>query len=374
MPEKHLHVISFDIPYPPRYGGVIDVFYKIKALKNESVKIHLHCFEYGRGEKGKLEQYCETVNYYERNTSIIKHFSLKPYIVNSRISGELVQNLLKDNHPVLFEGLHTCGILDDTRLKNRFKIFRESNIEHQYYCQLCKSEKNIFKKIFFLIEAMKLKSFESVVRKADLFLVVSKEDEKYFKEKYSANKVVYLPSFHQNNEVNSLTGFGDYVLYHGNLSVPENTSGAEYIINIFKELNIKLVIAGLNPPDFLKDKIADFKNIELFANPSDEEMNKLIKNAQINFLITFQGTGLKLKLLNVLFSGRHCLVNPEMLAGTGLDNLCEIRNSGKEFMSAIKELMKKEFTKEEIEKRKQILGKNFSNSENVKLLIDFIPC
>ncbi len=32
MPDKYLHIISFDIPYPPNYGGVIDVFYKLKAL------------------------------------------------------------------------------------------------------------------------------------------------------------------------------------------------------------------------------------------------------------------------------------------------------------------------------------------------------
>ena len=27
--QKKLHIISFDIPYPPTYGGVIDVFFKI---------------------------------------------------------------------------------------------------------------------------------------------------------------------------------------------------------------------------------------------------------------------------------------------------------------------------------------------------------
>lgn len=32
MDEKRLHIISFNIPYPPNYGGVIDVFYKLEAL------------------------------------------------------------------------------------------------------------------------------------------------------------------------------------------------------------------------------------------------------------------------------------------------------------------------------------------------------
>ena len=27
-----LHLVSFDVPYPPDYGGVIDVYNKIKTL------------------------------------------------------------------------------------------------------------------------------------------------------------------------------------------------------------------------------------------------------------------------------------------------------------------------------------------------------
>jgi hypothetical protein len=52
--EKHLHIISFDVPYPANYGGVIDVFYKLKNLHKAGVKIILHCFEYGRGEQKEL--------------------------------------------------------------------------------------------------------------------------------------------------------------------------------------------------------------------------------------------------------------------------------------------------------------------------------
>ena len=30
--DHHLHIIAFNVPYPANYGGVIDVFYRIKAL------------------------------------------------------------------------------------------------------------------------------------------------------------------------------------------------------------------------------------------------------------------------------------------------------------------------------------------------------
>ena len=64
MSEIYLHIISFDVPYPPSYGGVIDVFYKIKAFYEAGIKIHLHCFEYGRGKAAELEGLCESVSYY----------------------------------------------------------------------------------------------------------------------------------------------------------------------------------------------------------------------------------------------------------------------------------------------------------------------
>ena len=37
MPDKHLHIVSFSIPYPANYGGVIDVFYKLVALHKAGI-------------------------------------------------------------------------------------------------------------------------------------------------------------------------------------------------------------------------------------------------------------------------------------------------------------------------------------------------
>ncbi|MFL5752959.1 MAG: glycosyltransferase family 1 protein, partial [Bacteroidia bacterium] len=82
--QTAINIVSFDVPFPANYGGVIDVFYKIKALHGAGVKIILHCFEYGRGEKPDLNSYCEEVHYYRRDTSFRNHFSKLPYIVASR--------------------------------------------------------------------------------------------------------------------------------------------------------------------------------------------------------------------------------------------------------------------------------------------------
>jgi hypothetical protein len=158
--NNHLHIISFDVPYPANYGGVIDVFYKLKNLSKKGIGIYLHCFEYGRGKQPELLKYCEKVFYYKRNTSFLNHLNKLPFIIKSRMSEELIANLSLDNYPILFEGLHTCGILYNPKLKDRYKIYRESNIEHHYYQHLAKAEKSNWKKMYFLREAKKLAAFE----------------------------------------------------------------------------------------------------------------------------------------------------------------------------------------------------------------------
>ena len=53
-------------------------------------------------------------------------------------------------------------------------------------------------------------------------------------------------------------------------------------------------------------------------------MQDLISKAQVNILPSFNCTGVKLKLLNALFNGRHCIVNQDAVEGTGLESTCHI--------------------------------------------------
>ncbi|MCD4790128.1 MAG: glycosyltransferase family 1 protein [Bacteroidales bacterium] len=371
MPDKYLHIVSFDIPYPPNYGGVIDVFYKLKALHKKGIKIILHCYEYeGRNRNDELKKYCKEVFYYPRILGLISALSLKPYIVSSRRSEKLINNLLKDDYPILFEGLHSCYYINDKRLKNRFKIYRESNIEHRYYFSLCKVDKNTFKKLYFLFASIKLRLYQKVLKHASLMLVVSEKDTEYLGKHFPENKVEYLPSFHANEKVESKTGKGDYALYNGNIEVPENAHAVSYLINgVFNDLNIPLVVAGMNPPQYIQKLSSEHPNVKIIANPDDEQMFDLIRNAHVNILVTFQATGLKLKLLNTLYKGRYCLVNDKMLNGTNLNNLCEIGNTPAGLKEKLKTLFKQNFEEDQISLREKTLNKYYSNEMNAEKLI-----
>jgi hypothetical protein len=374
MSDKSLHIIAFDIPYPPNYGGVIDVWYKLKFLHRKGVKIILHCFEYpGREQSDKLNDYCEKVYYYPRLLGLRSVFSFKPYIVTSRRSGDLITNLMKDNHPILFEGLHSCYYINDKRLKGRFLIYRESNIEHHYYYSLFKVDKKIINKLYFLFASIKLRMYQRVLRHASLMLAVSQNDAEYLQKRFPANKVVYLPSFHANENIESLTGSGDYALYNGNIEVPENAHSVFYLINeVFNDTDIPLVIAGMKPPEHIIKLASGKRNIKIIANPGDKEMFDIIRNAHVNILVTFQATGLKLKLLNTLYNGRFCLVNDKMLNGTGLDDLCITANTAFEQKENLKELFTKKFEEESITRRHEVLNDRYSNEKNAEKLIGMI--
>jgi glycosyltransferase involved in cell wall biosynthesis len=374
MPDKHLHIISFDIPYPPNYGGVIDVFYKIKTLHRLGVKIHLHCFEYpGRDRSPELNTICEEVLYYPRRTGLRSAFSLAPYIVTSRKSEDLMVNLLKDDYPVLFEGLHSCYYINDPRLKNRFKIYRESNIEHRYYFNLFKVDVNLKNRLYFLAASAKLRLYQKVLRHADLMLAVSQHDTDYLQQHFPGKSVHHLPSFHANDHVSILPGKGDYALYHGNIEVPENEYAATYLITkVFEGLDIPLIIAGMKPREKFKKLAGSYQDVLLIPNPDDDKMFDLIRNAQVNILVTFQATGLKLKLLNTLYNGRFCLVNEAMTKGTSLESLCETGNTTEELQSRLKDLFKEEFTISEANRRAEYLKERYDNNVNGQKMIGLI--
>ena len=63
-----LHVVSFQVPFPPDYGGLIDVYYKLKALKEAGYSVVLHTYRYGVDEQPDLLKVADTVYYYERLT------------------------------------------------------------------------------------------------------------------------------------------------------------------------------------------------------------------------------------------------------------------------------------------------------------------
>ena len=101
-------------------------------------------------------------------------------------------------------------------------------------------------------------------------------------------------------------------------------------------------------------------------------MIELLRNAQVNILVTNQPTGLKLKLLNALYNGRFCLVNSDMVKGTSLESLCVVADEPEEMIAEIKRLMEEDFTEEDIEERDNQMRQLYDNEANAQKIIQAI--
>ena len=375
MRNKKIHIVSFAIPYPPNYGGVIDVFYKIKALKEAGYSIILHCFKYDERQPSEvLNQYCLEVNYYARQTHWKNAIGTTPYIMSSRHNKTLINRLIKDDYPIILEGLHTASIANEKSLKNRKIAIRMHNIEWDYYAHLATQENNWFKKLYFKIESLRLKQAQSILSKVDkVFTIAPKEQEELVK---LYDNCTYLPAFHSNTLVSIKDGIGDYILYHGNLTVPENRAALDFIIYeivVQQKLTEKLVIAGNGEERHIKKyKALNLPNVTFKLKPSAQEMKDLISNAQINLLVTFQNTGIKLKLLNALFNGRHVIVNPQMVEATGLEPICTIVSQTNRFKKEIEQLMDIEVGGTQKLTRKKYLNKKFSNAASAAIISEWL--
>lgn len=369
---KQLHIVSFDVPFPPNYGGVIDVFYKIKALHKLGVKIQLHTYDYGRGKATELEEYCENVYYYNRNNSLLHVFSKLPFIVCSRNNKTLISNLKLDNQPILFEGMHTTFMLLKENFTHRTIFIRMHNIEDQYYDGLAKSEKNWVKKLFFKLEAKKLRKYESILQKADKILTISPNEQAYFVKKYG-NKATYIPVFHKNEKIKELSAKGKYGLYHGDLRVSDNVKSVRFLIKVFKKLPHKLIIASSFADKNTLQKIKKYANIEFELLKSDDQnqLSDLFENAHVNVLPTFQKTGIKLKLIHALYESRFCLVTKEMTEDTGLCKLCTTANTKKDYSKAVNLLFEKEYSKNKILLKKNTLTP-FNTLVNAHKIIELL--
>jgi len=365
--NKELHIIVLDVPFPPDYGGMIDTFYRIKSLNHLGIQIHLHCFEYGRPRSKELESLCKTVNYYKRRPGLTSHFTLLPYTVKSRSSDALLKNLMKDDLPILFDGLFTTYYLKNPALAGRLKFVRAHNIEHRYISSISKYNRNLIKKIYFKIESARLKRYEKILRKSDRILAISPGDYEYFQNRYKKAELI-LP-FHPCGKIESIKGSGDYCLYHGNLTVSENSAIAEFLISkVFSKVPCQCILAGKNPPEHLVKKASRFSNIKIIGNPDNETIMGLIRNAHINILPINEVNGLKLKLLISLCNGRHCITNERMIRSTWLEELCHIADTPEAMISKINLLMKEPFTTESISTREKIIYRYYDNYINAKKL------
>jgi hypothetical protein len=210
-----------------------------------------------------------------------------------------------------------------------------------------------------------------IANKATFFSVATADAEVY--KKLGCKNIKHIPLLLPDWKVISQPGRGTFCLYHGDLSVAENEKAATWLLQqVFTDTDIPFVIAGKNAPATLHAMAEKKNNTCIVSNPTEQEMQDMIEKAQINIIPSFNNTGIKLKLINALFNGRHCVVNEATVRGTFLESICHIAADANNFKNRIKTLFCKPFTQEDVSLRQQILNGMFDNEANAKQMADTI--
>ena len=337
---KDLQIVSFDYPYPPSYGGIIDVFFKIKALSEIGINIHLHCFveqEPKHIDKEILDM-VSSVFFYKKNRNPLFILAAKPFSVISRQSKALLKNIKKINAPILFEGLQTTYIIKELEHYVPKKYLRLHNNEASYYAGLSKSEDNPLKRMVYWLESKKYEYYQNSILKTfeSIFCLSNKE---YLEIEQSSNNGSFVGIFHGNDFVKPLDGKGEYFLFHGDLSISDNRKALDMAIDVFSQLpDYPLLIASDKATTKISTRIKDYKNITLVPIINHDNLNLLFSKAQGNILLSLQKSGTKVKLFNTLFNSRFVIINDNITDDKGLVALCSVINNQSELKNTIKEI------------------------------------
>jgi hypothetical protein len=188
---------------------------------------------------------------------------------------------------------------------------------------------------------------------------------------YNKN-VVYVPVFHGNQDVAVLSEFGKYAIYHGDLRLADNRRAVKFLINAFKKIDYRLVIASGKHADFVEKLIADAPNISHIEINNNDAMHltQLLADAHINVMLSFQESGTKLKVVNALFGSRFCVINKNMLDDDSLRGLCRMAETQQEFISAVNDLKNRPFA--DSDRRRQILRDILDDAKNAQKIAELL--
>ena len=316
-----------------------------------------------------MQSYCASIHYYKRDTAFKNVLKSIPYIVQTRNDIKLLENIQNDDFPILFEGLHTTFLLNHPTLKNRKKIVRLHNIEWLYYRKLLDLALGIKDKIYFYFEYKKLIKYQSILENSQALHCISSSDTAYYTNRFPNIPTTFIPAFHQNTEIKTKIGKGEYILFHGNLSITDNYLPIVRLLrNQLKNCQFPIIIAGKNPTEHLIETVQLFKNIQLISNPTHEDLETLIQNAHINIIFSEIETGVKLKLINTLFLGRFCFTNQAAVIGSELQNATILVNEN-DIEQQIKDYFQQEFTTEILTERIKYLSL-YNNKDNALQIIN----
>jgi polysaccharide biosynthesis protein PslH len=336
-------------PYPATNGGKLKTLKLIRHLSKEH-QIYLLCFtdkKITSDNLNKVKKYCHCIKVIYKPLVNIRYkdelfkvlfsvFCLKPTVVWQYCDNSMknmVEKLAAKNSfkLVYIEYLSMCQYLNNIfKTKKTKLIYGEHNINWLSRFRLFKQQKNLFKKTFFLIEAVKLYFYErKYIPKFDKILFISPKDKQELsKLGADKNKLYFLPTIFQPKPVFKFKKNRHNIIFLGLLSWEPNKDGFYWFYyNIFPKIlshlpHAKLWVVGSEAEAKMKDLAKQDKNLRLTGYVKNLDL--LFKQAGAFVAPIRSGSGLRVKVLQALSFAMPMIATSTAIEGLNLENNKEL--------------------------------------------------
>jgi len=372
--------LSSNVPYPPK-GGALQRNYNLIKEMSKNNDIYLLAFN----QKAllpkdidvevavkKLKDYCkyiEVVPLPSDRSKLSKYllllkslFTTKPYTVNWNISrqmGELVNNVTLEFKPDLIH-YDTIGF---TEYYNKtFKgpqTLNHHNIESAMMYRRYEKETNIFKRLYFYQEAIKIRNYEK--KYCGLFevnLTVSEDDESTLRKNIGTKDIEIIPNgvdtnyfYTKKNNIQTKS-----MIFAGGMGWYPNRDAMIYFAKeiwpLLKEQynDIKMTVIGRKPPESLLKLSSLDKNFSVTGFVDD--VRPYLDNALIYVCPIRDGGGTRLKILDALSMGKPIVATSTAVEGIAVQNEKNvlIANTPDQFVRQIKRLIENKTLRDDLSK------------------------
>ncbi|WP_321423219.1 glycosyltransferase [uncultured Methanobacterium sp.] len=322
-----LNILSFSGLSRPKSGNQNRFYNLTSQLRNNNNMIILEQetnFDPSDNEVGKVYTYHDpTILNHEFN--ILRDFSLSFILNIRRILNENELDLIQIAHP---SGLLAVKIILFFRREKIKIVYDALNVESDFIYDVIDDIE--LPKLFKCVLPLYIRFIEYLaVKLADHITCVSEKDEKIFIDRYNIqNKITVIPSgcsIPDNTGLKkedirkkwNIDPHASIILFHGSFSHPPNREAFGLITNQIaphfqKKPQIIFLLAGTGLEKFQKFNVRSLGFVE--------ELNEVIKMADVAIVPLKKGGGTKLKILDYLGAGLPTITTPKGIEGINATN------------------------------------------------------
>lgn len=378
--NKNILFLTTKYPFPPDDGGKIDSLTNLHILaKNFNVFL----FYIGKKQNEEVFQkkgihLCGIYHYQkEKGNNIFglfkNIFCRMPYTIKKYHDDKIyieIEKIIKEKKIDITyaDHLHMAfyGKLINKHFPEIKLILREHNAEYIFWKRIYKEENNIFKKLLFWWQFLKILNYEREITSIfDKCFMISSIDQMNLKKinPYVRAQVISTGINIQNYQIFQLGKIIPFsMLYVGDFSWLPNLKGIVWFLTkVWPETKklfpkAKIFIVGKKPP---KD-ILRYQNNDIIVTGYVKDVKPWIDKSEIFLVPLFSGGGIRIKILEAMAKGKPIVSTPVGAEGIDVENKKNILIAGnkEDFVKSIKILFDNKEIRENLAKNSIKLIRN----------------